>query len=652
VVLRRISVGALGWLILISSAHAKQAQLPLLAPIFSDHMVLQRERPVLLWGRAPAYVEVVVGLAGREQRTSADAQGKWRVAFPAMTAGRGHRITVSSGSATQNVSDVAVGDVFLCSGQSNMEFPVYRSLNPQFGITKPIDGNIRFMKIERAAAPAPLDRLPEDARWSIPDEASISDFSAVCMFFGREVAMEKKVPVGLIQASWGGTQIEAWIAADELKTQPGFTQQVDLLDQYAKSPALGYQAFGSFWEKWWRNSAPSAGEPWKMDGAAIARLPAIPALGNWRSYSDDLARHVGMLWFYKPVTLDGAQVPSIRRLRLGGFNEIGTVWINGRFVGSSGNRQRNIFDVPAGALKSGANVITVNILQTNPRAPAGLYGPAEEMALEGAGDLNIPLGAGWRYAKAPRRPSQPPRAPWEDRFGLTNIYNGMIAPIGPMPLAGVVWYQGESNVRRADAYQSLLETMLASWRKQFRTDLPFVIVQIANFGALSNDPNEGGSTRIREAQRRVAEADSNAALAVTIDVGERLDIHPPLKQPVAERVMQAARSVIYGEEVAPSGPAALGARLTSAGVSIAFRDVSGGLKAVSSGRPSPFILCDEKANDCRFADAILQGERVVVAVPSGFVPYWVRYCWAVAPLCNLYDASSAPVGPFELQVER
>ncbi|MCW4462013.1 beta galactosidase jelly roll domain-containing protein [Sphingomonas sp. BT-65] len=639
--------------LIVPAAAAAQTAPPLLDPVFADHMVLQRGRPIALRGQAPAGGTVTAVFAGEEKHVRAGNDGKWRAEFAARDAATGLTLEVRGPGASVRATDVSVGDVFLCSGQSNMVVPVNRALNPQREFARPVDRNIRFLRLDQTAAAAPQASIQSRMGWTVPSAATVKDFSAVCMFFGREVAAAKKVPVGLVHSAWGGSQIEAWIPAAGLRPMKNFDPTLDLLAAYARNPAAGFALVGKEWENWWRSSVSASDLPWTRTPAAVAALkPAPAAPGDWKGFDDpELRQHTGMVWFYRTLELNPEQAAKARRIDLGEVGEIGSVWLNGRFLGSSGGGEASRYDVPAGMLKPGTNIIAVSGYSSNRNVDAGLLGPASAMALTIEGGASVPLASGWRYARVADRRAVPPRVPWEGRMGITAIYNAMVAPLGPLPLAGVVWYQGESNATRADEYKPLLQAMIASWRAQFRPDLPFVIVQLANFGELSAAAGEDGWARVREAQREIAETDPHTALAVTIDVGEKYDIHPPNKAVVAARAFQAARAAVYGEKLAPSGPRPVAAKLAGGQITVSFRDVSGALMAASANRPFPFMVCASKTQ-CSYADARLDGNSVVVDVPAGVEPAWVRYCWGQSPICNLFDTAQAPAGPFELKVAR
>jgi sialate O-acetylesterase len=243
----------------------------------------------------------------------------------------------------------------------------------------------------------------------------------------------------------------------------------------------------------------------------------------------------------------------------------------------------------------------------------------------------------------------PPRAPWESVSGLSSIYNAMIAPLRTFGLRGVLWYQGESNAPAADRYQVLLTGLMADWRRQLGADLPFLIVQLPNFGAPTPAAAPSDWANLREAQRRAVADDDHAALAVTIDTGEAQDLHPPNKQAVGNRLARAARHLVYGQPISPSGPRVRAARPNDGGVFVSFEDVEGELVAHGARRPIGFQLCGVRDESCRFVDAALSGSGVQLEDADSAVR--VRFCWGDAPVCNLYDKSGLPAGPFQIAIE-
>jgi sialate O-acetylesterase len=379
----------------------------------------------------------------------------------------------------------------------------------------------------------------------------------------------------------------------------------------------------------------------------------VPGLRNWKTWGvPELASHDGMVWYRRSVSLTPAQAAQTATLSLGGIDEVDQTWVNGRIIRNTfGWGTSRTYRLPAGTLRAGDNLVVVNVLST--WDAGGMIGPADALALTFEDGTKIPLGDHWRYRIVPLAMGRAPRAPWEPISGLTTLYNAMIAPIGPYGLRAVAWYQGETNADDPAGYEKLLGGLMASWRSQFGADLPFLIVQLPNFGTVPTKPTEANWSEIREAQRRAVAADGHAGLVVTIDIGERGDLHPINKRDFGRRLARAARHVVYGEAIAPSGPVPLSAHRKPAGVVVTFGDVEGSLVSYSSGQAIGFELCGSGPASCRFVAGDVDGTRIVLTVSAApaSTPTRVRFCWGPSPLCNLSDDSGLPVGPFEIPIK-
>jgi sialate O-acetylesterase len=657
-------------------------QTSLLHELFQDHAVLQREQPIAVWGRAANGETVTVALGTSTVRAQADASGRWSTQLPAMAAGGPYELTAQGSSgARQAVQDILLGDVFLCSGQSNMEMQVLRASNSYDEIRKSANNTIRLASIHQAINPAPLTHFQNPVGWQVASPETVPDWSAVCFFFARELQSFAHVPIGLIQSTWGGANIRPWISAGALQALGGYESGLRLLGLYAQDPAAAQNQFAHLWEQWWRAGSGDrpGSEPWiarrlpqepkqgsgpaqspGRESAALTKEPAEQwrsapgGLGDWRTWGDTaLADFTGALWYRTRINLTPAQAliaaSGGAKLSLGAINQVDETWMNGRALGNTfGYETDRTYEIPRGRLHAGENVLVVNVATTY--GPGGLLAKGERRALHLPGGESIPLTGVWEYRVVPGAVGTQPRAPWESVGGLSTMYNAMIAPLGGYGLRAALWYQGESNSSEPQSYRSLLETLMADWRRQFGRDLPFLIVQLPNYGALPTAPTESGWAELREAQRLAVAHDAHAGLAVTVDIGDPHNLHPTNKQDVARRLANAARHVIFGESTPPSGPAPVSATRDSNGIVVDFTDVEGGLVAYSHATPIAFELCDDAPHSCRFASAQIEGSRVVLPVPTGSSPTRVRYCWADSPVCTLADAAGLPAVPFELRV--
>ncbi len=651
--LQRIAA-RLAWAGLAATAmNNARADATLMDALFTDHAVLQRDRPIEVWGHANAGDSVTVTLADATQTARADAQGRWALKLPAQRAGGPFTLSARTDTAAQNADDVLVGDVWLCSGQSNMAFSVRGVLNSRAEIAASANGAIRELKVANVSSTTILASL-DKAEWKVASPDTTQDSSATCYFFARELEARTHVPQGMIVSAWGGSKIETWISESALRAAGGYETSLDVLGEYRSDQTRAAAQWGEVWQKWWLAlpSTPKGKQPWLANKADGAEWRAAPAeLTPWESWGvPALAAYDGIVWYRTRVRLSAAQAKLGATLSLGPIDEVDLTWVNGRAIGSSAGGDRK-YPVPAKLLKAGENLVVVNALDTY--ASGGMYGTGEKRALQFADGTSIPL-RGWEYQIAPAGVTNPPRAPWEPTAGNSMLYNAMIAPLRKFGVRGVAWYQGESNtsVPEGKRYESQLRALMADWRKQFDTPLPFLVVQLANYGPMAKTPVESGWALTRDAERRAVEADGNAGLVVTYDIGNRDDVHPTNKQEVGRRLARAARHVVFGESLSASGAQPKSARRDGGNVVVTFGDFEGALTVYNAKDPSAFELCGAAEGSCQFVSARLSGGGSVT-LDAGDVPApaRVRFCWADSPLCNLYDGAGLPVTPFEIAVK-
>lgn len=645
-----------------SVAFAAQSS-ELLHPLFSDHVVLQRDQPINVWGRARAGERVVVTIDRARAEATANASGHWRVALPTMSAGGPYRLgaTTAAGE-SQYVEDVLVGDVWLCSGQSNMALQVHRALDAYTEIANAKNDSIRLLTVPQASSGSPQTQFAAPVEWQLASPQSVPEFSAACFYFARELQRSVNVPMGLISAAWGGSKIESWMSADALRAQKRYDEGLDILSLSMTDPWAALARWGTVWERWWREQASS--EPWSSSRSGEWRKAPAP-LRAWEEWGNErFANYDGMLWLRTSVELTSAQAAQTATLSLGRVDEVDQTWINGRPIGATassghspeerrppviGSGPDRTYRLPRGALVAGNNIIVVNVLDTY--GHGGLYGEASSRALHFSDGSSVPLDREWLYQLPPPKVGTPPRAPWEPVAGLSVIYNGMVAPLTPFGIRGVAWYQGESNTNAPREYGELLKGFMLDWRRRFGTELPFLIVQLANYGQPPTQPVASEWAQLREQQRLAVDHDPRAALAVTIDIGNRSDIHPANKQEVGRRLARAARHLVFNESVSASGPRVSQARMHGDRVIVSFVDLTGKLITYSSGSPIGFELCGAEQTSCRFVAATLADNAVTLDASTVAGVTRVRYCWADSPVCTLYDEAQLPAGPFEIEVQ-
>jgi sialate O-acetylesterase len=622
---------------------------PAFARIFGDHAVLQRDRPIAVWGTAGAGQTVTVALGDQSTRTTADAHGRWRATLPALPAGGPYRLSASDPAGTVTLTDIKVGDVYLCGGQSNMEFPARLSTGAWGGFGAAND-DLRFVTIGRDSAAAAQDDLRQPAPWWVVSPETVGEASAVCYYMARSLQQTAKVPVGFIHASWGGTTIQSWISAPSLRGTAPFAAGVAAVAQLAVDPAGARAAEERRVEAWWdahdRDATVQRG--WKVPGFDDRGWPSMVPGGSWKEAGiAALADFDGVAWFRTTVTLSAAQAGAANRLQLGPIDTFDTTWVNGvRVGGGSTAWVGRDYAVPPGIFRAGENSIALRVLSGG--TGGGLTGLPSQRGIGTSDGQFIPLAGPWKYRTGMReRGLEVPATPWEPPTSLTTLYNGMIAPLRGYGFKLVAWYQGEANVADAAEYRTLLPLLMADWRRDFaQPDLPFLVVQLTAFGDVATLPGHSDWAELREAQAQAVAHDPHAALVVTIDVGDRSDIHPTQKTVVGERMARAARAIAYGAAIAPGGPEATSVTRAGNDLVVAFRNAAGGLRTYSANVAIGFEVC--VATACAYAPGTVRGDTIVLAGANRPGITTVRYAWADAPYTNLYGADDLPAAPFSL----
>jgi len=626
-----------------------QAAAPSFAHIFTDHAVLQRARPIAVWGSAAPRANVTVSLNGQSAQAVADASGRWRVTLPKMPAGGPYTLSAGTGGATTTLGDIAIGDVYLCSGQSNMEFPARLSTGAWGSLAGSANASLRFVTIEHDNAPAPRDDLKTAVAWKPVEPDTVGDASAVCYYMARSLQQKLKIPIGFIASDWGGTTIQSWIGADSLRTLKPYEQGVTQLALLATAPAKAKAEQNRREQAWWDAHDPNA----KAERAWIAPdfddsgWGSITPSGSWKEAGiAGLADFDGAVWFRTSVTLTAAQAASATALELGPVDTYDSAWINGTYVGSGTTAWMwRVYDAPAAVFHPGRNEIVLRVLGSG-----GLTGKPENRGIRTASGELVPLSAAWRYRAGMRAKGlKIAPAPWTVPTSLATLYNGMIAPIRDYGFTMVAWYQGESNADAAKEYETLLPLLMADWRRKFaEPELPFLIAQLSSYGAVATKPGHSGWAELRQAQALSVLGDRHAGLAVTLDVGDRTDIHPSQKTVVGERLARAARAVVYGEPITPGGPEAMSVARSGTDLIISFRNTGGGLRTYSADSAIGFEAC--AGESCSYATAIAQGDTIVLRGAGKPGITRVRYAWADAPYVNLYSVEDLPAVPFEMEI--
>ncbi|MES2349963.1 MAG: sialate O-acetylesterase [Pseudomonadota bacterium] len=620
---------------------------PAFAGIFGDHAVLQRGEALTVWGTAAAGLGVAVSLGGKTVEAKADAQGHWRASMPAMAAGGPYTLSASGAGATTTLKDIMVGDVYLCGGQSNMEFPLRLSTGawPEF----PANPDLRFVNIERISELAVQQDLKRPAVWNVVTPKTVGEAPAACYYMARTLQQKLKVPIGFVGSNWGGTTIQGWIGAQSLKTLPAYAERVEALAVMASNPAKGMADEARRHERWWDAHDPQAKaqRAWSLPGFDDAAWPSLSPRGSWKDAGvAALADFDGSAWFRTSVTLSEAQARAANAVQLGPIDNDDSTWVNGvRVGGGSIAWMWRDYPVPIGVFKPGRNVIAVHVL-----GGGGLTGLPEQRGIKTGDGQFIVLSAPWKYQLGMRAQGLSiPAAPWQVPISLSTLHNAMIAPLAGYKFKLAAWYQGEANTGEAKEYETLLPLLIADWRKTFdQPELPFLVVQLSSFGSVATRPGPSNWAQLREAQARTVRNDPHAALTVTIDVGDRTDIHPAQKAVVGERLARAARMLAYGEAITPGGPEAVGVTRAGDDLVVTFKNTGGGLRTYSAAHAIGFEAC--AGADCQYVLAVAQGDTVTLKGANQPGTTRVRYAWADAPYVNLYSADDLPAAPFDIEL--
>lgn len=619
---------------------------PAFAGVFGNDMVLPHGEALTLRGTAAPHERLTLQIGDERYSFRSDSRGEWRTqARPLKPGGPYSLVLRNEQGAGATLSGVLAGELWLCSGQSNMEFTAAMSTDQPAELMQG-HPEIRLLSVAHQTALQERAQFAEAPRWQAASGEAVRGFSAVCYFFARQRIGDTGLPVGLVNASWGGSAIEAWISERQLATLQEFRRPVELLRQYRADPRKSELAFAGDWVSWWQASS-ALGPVWQR-GVLDGHADWQPApLRDWRSYPDPVLKtFTGNLWFSTRFELSEAQSRKGASFVLGRIDEVDTTWLNGRFVGNTfGYGTRREYRLEPGALQAGTNQFSVFV--TNTYDAGGMTGPDADVGIRFDDGEFVGLGADWKYRIVPKETGYPPRAPWESVHGVSGMFNGMIAPLRGLVPKGVIWYQGESNVEKADAYGRLLRALIADWRAHFGRGLPFIVVQLPNYGTIATAPAESGWATLRNAQQQVALGDAGVGLVVTQDAGEDSDIHPRSKYVVARRAAQVARALDAG------GPAdGLVPHLAHMHDDKLVLEFLPPLATGATGAVSGFSLCGPRPGSCVSAGATQDGSRIEIdrrALPAATR---LRYCWSDGGVCQLRSVGNLPVGSFELPLGR
>ena len=634
--------------LLVSFTMTTAAQAALRLPkLFSDGMVMQRNAEIPIWGWAEAGQSVTLTLQPADSKGKgkkvyhtavADNTGKWILRLPAMRPQGPLVLEVKCGEEVLTVSDIWVGDVWLCSGQSNIDTNIER-VYPQYPreINNDSTDRVRLFKVENEAV---LEGPRSDVRssgWKTLSKKNAWKFSALGYFLGKQMQAKTGVVQGVIQCSWGGTPIESWIPRDSVQRFDASKarEAVYYTDSKLRQAALeANRQAGNRWNALLNETDPGVRGNWTAANYDDSK---------WQKVQQDKlpvrAPFNGSFWMRQHIHIDAAHAGQEALLLLGTLIDADFSYVNGKLVGQTGYQYPpRRYIIPQGLLHEGDNVITIRFVN---RGMAPKFVQGKPYLIRWADNTTLPLDTEWLVHEGASMPNQP-SMPTGFQNMAAAAYNGMLLPLAPYAVAGMVWYQGESNTDRPVIYEAELHSLMNDWRQQFQqSEMPFVVVQLANYMEPSTAPQETGWARLRESQRRAAVSDPRAELAVAIDLGEANDIHPLRKSELAERVGLAFDKLVFGKRVLLS-PQPLSAQSVDKNMVVITFDqpvtASQGFEIAEEGDPFHNVNCTAKGNQVTLYG---QGNRV-------------RYAWKNNPIeadCRAKD-SRLPATPFEIEITK
>jgi len=630
---------------LMCALHAT-AQLRLPAMV-SDSMILQRDRPVNIWGWWKGEGPVTIQFRGKRYTAKANDSQRWQLQLPATPAGGPYTLTIQAGNETKTIHDILMGDVWLCSGQSNMEF-IMGKLTEKYPdeIAHSANPFIREFQVTLQYAMHPKEEL--NGKWRVANPANIGSFSAVAYFMVKALYDKYKVPMAVIKSTWGGTPAESWISEDGVRDFSGYLERYHFYQDSANMNAA-IQRERTITSQWQADA--KAGDiglmpanDWKTKEFPAEKSGKMQVPGFWEKYG--LKEKDGVVWCKKQIEITPAQAKENAWLELGMIDDADSTYVNGVWVGSSTNKYvLRKYPIPTGLLYPGSNTITVRIVDTDGN---GGFIAEKKYKLQFA-ESEINLAGEWQYCVGNTIPALPVASFIKMSTQPITLFNAMIQPLIPYTIKGAAWYQGESNGGRPGDYRQLLTALIRDWRNRWQQgDFPFLVVQLANYMEIVKEPGESGWANLREAQQQVSQDLPNVGLAVTIDIGETYDVHPLNKKEVGERLSLAARKLAYGEKrIVASGPTLVSYKKLGNKIALTFRDVGSGLLAASNLPLQQFAIA---GSDRKFVWAnatIVDKQTIWVSSDQVPNPESVRYAWANNPKgCNLYNKEGLPASPF------
>ena len=635
-----------------------------LPQLFQSGMVLQRGKVIPVWGKADAGEVVTIQFNKKQYTVKADAEGKWRIDLPKMKAGGPYQLTVGE----LVIDNVMIGDVWLLSGQSNIDVHIER-VYPQYAqeVDNYENDQIRLFRVQNDTDTHGVrdDIRPTSINWKPLNKQNAWPFSAVGYFLGKRMYEKNKVAQGIIVNSWGGTPIEAWISKDSLEHDyPMLVKRTQFFqnDEYVKAQAQANMQAERQWQKILHESDPGIKQNWTSADYDDSAWQTINQW-NWGW------RGTGTVWLRQHIIIDKVHAQKPARLLLGTLFDRDVTYLNGQQIGQTGYQYPpRRYDIPEGLLREGDNVITVRFINKYgmvhfiPEKPYLIAFGDDRCSQNPMPKDVIPLSEEWKFSVGAEMPNCP-----SGDISLQNIpttlYNAVLYPLAPYALSGVVWYQGESNTGNPAPYADYLKKLMGCWRDCWQDQqMPFVIVQLANYDGrqqtafprpitLQTEPVNSGWAQLREAQRLTVKADARAELAVINDLGETVDIHPLRKKEVAERIGICFDRLVYNNKV-NLAPEVTASEMKDNKIVLTLD------QPVEAGEIYSFEVA-ARDGDCVFQNvkAHAEGNKITLTLPKDFHPlskvYAVRYAWKDNPImANVRSQAGLPMSSFEISINK
>ncbi len=629
-----------------------------LCPIFSDNMVLQQNTDAPIWGgsKAGKLIKITTSWDGQTYLAKSDSEGAWKTSVKTPAAGGPYTITISDGSRKKTeLQNVMIGEVWLCSGQSNMEMPVEGWGKVKDWAAEKADadnyGDIRLLTVTHVINAAPQDNFYADGDgWLVTNAENIANFSATAYFFGRELYKQYGVPIGLINSSWGGTIIETWMSREAFDGIAAQEHNIEAVGNLPESKEDRQRLYMEQYAEWLKETD----EIILRDDVNISEYTSVGFDDtSWNDYYMPFVGSaegtVNSVWWARkiidiPVDWAGKELT----LNLGKVDDNDVTYFNGTSVGSTiGSMKHRTYTIPAEIVNAGKAVIAVRIHDTG--GLSGIDCAEDDFSVQLPGsDEKIPLTGNWKYTTSINSSSLPPLPvnTGADPNMHTLLYNTMINPLVPFAIKGAIWYQGENNVSQAYQYRELMPMLIHDWRGKWGYDFPFIMVQLANYMHRVDHPQESAWAELREAQFKTRCRMAGVGMATTIDIGEAGDIHPKNKQEVGRRLALIAQNMAYGEKNAFEGPLYREYRIEGDKIRVLFTFSTNEGMCSSDGRPLRGFEIAGVDHVWHFADAEVADTGIMVSSPDVPFPIAVRYAWADNPDCNLTNGTGLPASPF------